>query len=510
MNTKLTFAASTAICALMTAPMAQADVTAADVWQNAQDYIATFGGDFAAQVTPSGDTVSVVNPAITYALPFEAGTLTINLPDMAFDALGDGTVAVEYGDALSYAFSADITDMGVYSGTIAITMDGHSTIASGVPGDVTYISGITGMTVRLAEFSGPDTEGLTAEFNVALADMASQTQITVGDLVTAVTTYSAGAQTFDTKFSDPSGGVSSGSGTAAAMTGSAQLMLPRGGMDILDMAKAMADGLQVTGATRLEQYQTEQTVTLDGTVMSRQIASAASYDTQVELAADAFVVSGSAETLTAMMEMADLLPFPVSFSANAAEGALRWPLSASDALQDAGYSVAIDGLQVDEGLLGMFDPAGVLPRTPMVVEMDIAAKVKNLVNWLSFADLITLETRDTAPLELHELTLNTLVVEAAGARLTGAGAATFDNSDLETFGGMPRPSGAIDLSLVGGNALLDSLVSMGLLSDQDAMGARMGMAMMAVPDPDAGPDAIKSRLEINDQGHILANGQRIQ
>ena len=92
--------------------------------------------------------------------------------------------------------------------------------------------------------------------------------------------------------------------------------------------------------------------------------------------------------------------------------------------------------------------------------------------------------------------------------MSGAGDFTFDNTDLETFDGFPRPIGAIELQLDGANTLIDSLITMGIVRNEDAMGARMMMGMLAVPGD--GPDSLKSRVEMNEQGHILANGQRIQ
>ena len=111
------------------------------------------------------------------------------------------------------------------------------------------------------------------------------------------------------------------------------------------------------------------------------------------------------------------------------------------------------------------------------------------------------------PAELYELTLNTLVVDAVGAMLTGEGAFTFDNSDMQTFPGMPRPQGQLTAELSGANGLLDKLVAMGIVPEDQAMGARMMMGMFAVP---AGDDKMTSTIEINEQGHISANGQRIQ
>ena len=73
---------------------------------------------------------------------------------------------------------------------------------------------------------------------------------------------------------------------------------------------------------------------------------------------------------------------------------------------------------------------------------------------------------------------------------------------------MPRPTGGIDLKLVGGNGLLDNLVNMGILPEQQSMGARMMMGIFARPGD--GPDSLTSKIEINAAGQVLANGQRIR
>lgn len=40
------------------------------------------------------------------------------------------------------------------------------------------------------------------------------------------------------------------------------------------------------------------------------------------------------------------------------------------------------------------------------------------------------------------------------------------------------------------------------------MGARMMMSMFAVPG--SAPDTLRSTIEVNERGHVLANGQRIK
>jgi hypothetical protein len=62
--------------------------------------------------------------------------------------------------------------------------------------------------------------------------------------------------------------------------------------------------------------------------------------------------------------------------------------------------------------------------------------------------------------------------------------------------------------LEGANGLIDNLIKMGLVSDSDAMGARMMMGMFGVPGE--GEDTLTSEIKVSEDGQILANGQRIK
>jgi hypothetical protein len=70
------------------------------------------------------------------------------------------------------------------------------------------------------------------------------------------------------------------------------------------------------------------------------------------------------------------------------------------------------------------------------------------------------------------------------------------------------PAGTINLMLVGGNGLLDTLVSMGLVPEDQAMGARMMLGLFARPGD--GADTLVSEITFQEDGAILANGQRIR
>ena len=95
-----------------------------------------------------------------------------------------------------------------------------------------------------------------------------------------------------------------------------------------------------------------------------------------------------------------------------------------------------------------------------------------------------------------------LVIDAVGARVSGTGAFTFDNS-----GPMPDPAGSVELTIDGANALIDRLVAMGIVPQDQAMGAQMMLGHFARP---VGDDQLESVIEVQPGGAVLANGQRIR
>ena len=99
--------------------------------------------------------------------------------------------------------------------------------------------------------------------------------------------------------------------------------------------------------------------------------------------------------------------------------------------------------------------------------------------------------------------MNEILLSLAGANLTGTGSLDFNND-----GPVPMPAGTINLMLVGGNGLLDTLVEMGLVPEEQAMGARMMLGMFARPGD--GEDTLVSEITFQEDGAILANGQRIR
>jgi hypothetical protein len=156
-------------------------------------------------------------------------------------------------------------------------------------------------------------------------------------------------------------------------------------------------------------------------------------------------------------------------------------------------------------LWGVFDPTGQLPRDPATVLVDLTGKARLLFDFLDPAAALQAADPNAAPAEFESLDINRLTIALAGAELTGNGAFTFKNDPAS---GSSTPVGGVNVKLVGGNGLLDKLVALNLVPEQDAMGARLMMGLLAVPGQE--PDTLTSKIEVNEDWHIFANGQRIQ
>jgi hypothetical protein len=154
----------------------------------------------------------------------------------------------------------------------------------------------------------------------------------------------------------------------------------------------------------------------------------------------------------------------------------------------------------------MLDPQSILPRTPATVNLVADGKANFLIDIMDPDNEENMNVE--VPGQLHALNLKEFQVKLGGADLTADGAFTFNNDDLETFDGMPAPTGAINLKLVGGNGLLDNLIKMGYVPEDQAMGTRMMMGLFAVAGD--GEDTLTSKIEVNGDGSILANGQRLK
>ncbi len=498
---------TTALIATTTA--ASADITPEETWGLWSDLIKSVGDSASLTATErmSGDTLTVSDIQVSLDIEGpEGGDVMIAMDRIVLEPTGDGSVSLTMSDVISLSVDPS-NDEDSVSFDMVMASDAVSAIASGDPDNVTltYTAGDGSLKLQNLVVDGTPIGENVVTGGLTFNTLGSETVYTRGanGEMSGASDITMDAVAYQVSFNDPSSADTfSLLGRVDSISQNAKFVVPAD-VDFEDMGAALQAGLAGNGGYTYTGAAMDFAISEDGDLTTGKVEVA---ETSVAVSlneADGILydVDGSG---IAVQVTGGEIPFP--FNAEIAEVGFdfKMPLAQSDTPSDFAFGLNIAEFATSDMLWAMVDPGQVLPRDPITFALDLSGKV-TLLN-----DLLDPEQMDNEdiPGELQSLSLDRLLVSAAGALLTGNGAATFDNSDLETFDGFPRPIGEISLALEGGNGLLDNLVQMGLLPQEQAMGARMMMGLFARPGE--GEDSLTSTLEINEQGHILANGQRIQ
>ena len=509
---------STALFALITPQIALAEVNAQDVWANYQAYIKAFGGTASADVSTKGNVTRLSDMTMSFAFPFGLGAATLKLDAMEIVENGDTTATIRYLNDSVMTMQAEFAGQG--GGEISMRLSGPrmEMVASGTPGDITYTYDIEDYSVEILGFDLDETainnlgvdfvSEMTIEGSVDIKGNTGVAQITEGEMlqITMQGGYSSVNYDFRIDGGDVvSGGQSGGSGQSD-FSGSA--LLPANGVGLMEWPQALRDGMSIIIESKSADTFSNQEMVSFGQVASYTIDSMDNTEMTFGFDKDGLRSSGIVEGYTADM-LDPEIPIPLKFALGAVDVDFAMPLLASDAPQPFVLAFGMTDLTVDESLWSMIDPGKGLPRGPATVRMVTQGNVGTAIDLLDIPAVSSLGSAQTLPFSIYDLTISDLFASALGAEVSGTGAFTFDMDDLTTFDGMPAPTGAIDFKLVGANALLDTLTGAGLIGEQDAMGARMGLGIFAVPG--SGEDTLTSKIEIDGAtGAISANGQRIQ
>lgn len=483
---------------------ALADLAAQDVWSDWRSYLSAAGYQITASEQMSGGTLTVSNLSMAMQIPEEQGTVSMLLDQLVFVENGDGTVNVTMPPKMPITF-AMVDDQDEVTAVIGLTQSGASMVVSGTPADMTYnyTAARLGMGLDSLTVEGDTVPPEVASMTVSLSNVISSTRMQLSDKRSYDQDMKASELTYDMAFDDPDSedaGVFGGSLQKLGFEGAGTLPLT---MDTSDLPQMLKAGFGFEGRFTYGSGKGEMSGTGDGEQFAMSTASqGGAFGVAMDAAHLSYDVSQQQSEIS--LQTADV-PFPIAVAMREVAFALDMPIAKSEEEQPFAFGLTLADFTMPEQLWGIFDPGAILPRDPATIIVDLAGKVRVLADLM---DPAIAENLDQPPGELTALTINDLTVSAAGADLTGTGDFTFDNSDLESFGGMPAPAGKASLKLVGANGLIDKLIQMGVVSDQDATGARMMMGMVAVPGD--GPDTLNSDIEINDQGQIMANGQRLK
>ena len=500
------FLGTTAFVALVAGNAALAEVTPQEVWDNWKSLAESYGQTITVEdEAEDGDALVVTGVEITSATEGAEADATLSIDELTFTDNGDGSVDVTLSETSTLAIRAageegkadTLTTLDIVTPGLVIT-------ASGEASETRYDYEGPTVSVKLAGVEGPDADtpkDLKAEVNLtALAGnylVAGETDKTITSSMSAegIAMVLFGTNPEDGSKIDAKVNLAGLSGQSTSkMVG-----------DMAEMAAALKAGTSIQGDMAYQSASIEMAVTeAEGETK----INATNAGGNLAFAMDAAKLSygGTAKDASFTISGAQIPVPQVNLAYK--EGAFNFvmPVSKSDTPAEFAFLTKIVDLTISDEIWAMLDPTAQLPRDPMTVILDTKGTAKLSVDLMDSAAMAALG--QGAPGELHSLDINALQVKLAGADITGQGALTFDNTDLTTYGGMPAPTGKVDLKATGLNGLLDKLMAMGLVPEDQMMGARMMLGMFAKV-VEGEPDTMTSSLEFKDK-HFFANGMQLQ
>lgn len=495
---------TTALSLVLMAQAASAEVTPAEVWGNWQALVTSAGQELTFDnVAESDDQVAVTGAVLTYTDDL-GGSFSASIDSIVFADNGDGTVTVTMSESypMTLAFPAD--SEGPSAMRLTVNQPGLSIIAGGSATETSYDFTAPTVSVVLDEVKDQAGTVLDTKADIALTGTTARYLVaTEGEATRVDSSFAAEAFALNLSGTNPDDG---GSGTftlsLADLNGSTKGNL-LGAEMMANMATALNSGFATDtnmsfGAMALDANITEAA----GPTVIKGTATGGGF----VLALDKVRVNYGSSLSGANFSISGAeIPFPevvVGFAESAFN--VLVPASKSDTPQDFAYLTKVVDLTISDDVWGLFDPAAVLSRDPATIVVD----VKGTGRW--FQDIMDPEAEMDGmepPGQIDTVDLTQVLLKAAGAEVAASGALEIDNSGATTFQGMPAPTGTINVDIKGVNKLIDNLIAMGILPEDQAMGARMMLGMFTRPGTE--PDQVTSVIEFKDGG-LFANGQQLQ
>jgi hypothetical protein len=496
---------ATALLLLSAAP-ALAQVTAQDVWDDWKAQMDIYGeaGVTVGSEEYANGVLTVTDLGFTIAGEDGSNASGV-LPQLTLTENGDGTVSASMSE--EYPIRV-VTPANAETGepasdvALALRQTGMVLTVSGEPGALVYDLQASRYAVELDRVTQDGAE-VPAEFTIALNDLSGSYTSTVGAMRDVTYDLAAASMDLLVDGTNPEDGSQfMFSGKIEDLTTQATMSMPidpAADPEMMVMNGLAMDGGYTTGGGSYIFEFADAAGPTSGTLTT----GGSSLD--FAFSKDAMSYRSNATAIDLQATSAQM-PLPISVQLAEMGATFEMPLAKSDTAAPWAMGVNLSGLAIDEQLWAMFDPQGMLSHDPATVTVDLTGTAKVLFDVLDPAQAEAMAAA-AMPVEIESANLNALNVTFGGASVTGTGAFTFDNTDTTTFPGVPRPTGAVDLQMNGVNALIDTLVAMGLMPEEQVMGARMMLGMFTTA---VGDDQLTSRIEVTPEGALLANGQRLQ
>lgn len=485
-----------ALCALASAGWS---LTAEEAWNTWKTAAASSGQSLtAASEAKSGNVLTLSGVAIDITM--EEGTVKAALGEVALTENGDGSVTVTVSETYNVDVAIDPQYGETVEATLAVSQPGLSLTASDAGGGVTYAYNAPSLTATIEDFI-VDGEAEDFDMTITVSDWVGSYGIGAGDTPTFTSTYAASNLTVEMASEDPDVEGDFDMSISMANLGGGSNGTGGGFMNMQDLPAMIEQGLttQMTftyGSTEfdLDFSERDEEISANGTLQGGSVLFALDPDKMnYQVTSNGLNVAASGTEL----------PGPeVSMSMGTNSFTLLMPVAQTEEPKPFVLATEFRDLELADIIWNMFDPGAVLPREPATLTLNLSG----MANWVvDIFDPAAMAGADL-PAELHSLSITDVLLSVAGASLTADGSFTFDNADLETFGGFPAPTGALNLTLEGGNGLLDRLVTMGLVpEDQANMVKFMSGTFLR---PGDGPDTLVSEIGVSN-GTLTANGNPI-
>lgn len=519
---------ATALGVILASSPALAEITPSSVWEQLSGYYETMGLTVQTDgVEEAGDTVTVRGLVLSQVSPADAAEsaeVTFKFGDVVLNATGDGAVSMDLPDQSTATMTmevpvggddrydddaADETDDAAKPETGTVTID----MALSNPGEKITVreDGAANLyeytfptfELNVTRVTTPEGKVLENLGKMTLANFIGTDRIESGDNLKLDQTGKADSLALDINYSDDKG-AAVGLMTMADLSYQMATVVPAGTNMGPQLAEAMRAGLDAKGSLKLGATEVKLDVTNTGGEEGPQPVSVAgtvdSLTLDVLMADGRLGYSGATGASKTDLTVPDL-PFPISYSSESAQFNLEMPVTASPEPQPFALAYGFKGLELSDGIWGMFDPQSILPRDPANVTVDLTGTARLDMDLL---DPEAMSDPSVAPGAINSLKINNVEFSAVGANIAATGELT-----SPAGGDLTTPIGTINGRLTGVNALFDKLVQAGLMPEDQAMGMRMMLAMFAKPDA-SDANVLLSDIEFKEDGSIFANGQQVK
>lgn len=513
-------------------------LTPEEVWTSWTTYYGAMGYTVAEGSRDlAGETLTVKDVVFTH--DSEGGKVAITMPQIVLQGAGDGGVRTTVPDPMAMRLDVKDEDGKPVGIDITMTAPGMEIVSTGEATKRTDKTTAPSMEVTVDKVDMPDDQpDLTKPATLTVTDFAGETVTEEGKSYTSSGRAAKLAYAIDMT---ADGSTIKGEGTLEGLEGKGNVILPASGkLDLNgDLGKSLNDGAAFDGTMKFGANTAKFDYSgkkAEGETPAESTGSIAGSGTGGEvsfrMSKDGIGYQGAATGFEAQLTDSNI-PVPVSYKMDNASFDLQAPVSKSDTPQPFKLAYSLGGVTIGDQIWDMVDPGKKLPRDPASLDLDLTGQTKVSADLFSLAQAAAAkaegetaeapkpdaapadptaespaeEPKDAAenpfPFDPIAVTVNQFALSAVGAKVSANGELKApEGKTLET------PVGTLHAKLEGVNALIDTLVSMGLVPQDQVQGYRMMLAMFTKTVE--GKDEMTSDIEFKEDGSVLANGQQIK